>query len=176
MAFFKEELLNVKAFIFDVDGVLSLDTSPINEEGEPMRTTNLKDGFALRNAIINGYPIAIITGSRNQAVKKRYEKLGIEYIYLGIQNKEECFLGFIEETKLNPDQIMYMGDDLPDYQVMTKVGIPTCPSDAVSEIKAISKYISDRKGGCGCVRDVVEQVLRAQGKWINTEALKSSSY
>jgi 3-deoxy-D-manno-octulosonate 8-phosphate phosphatase (KDO 8-P phosphatase) len=176
MAFFKEELVNVKAFIFDVDGVLSSDISPLNEDGEPMRTANVKDGFAIRNAINNDYPIAIISGGRNENIRKRYNKLGVEHIYLGVKDKNDCFVDFIEKTGVLPESIMYMGDDLPDYKVMTLIGIPTCPSDAVTEIKSISKYISDRKGGEGCVRDVIEQVMRAQGKWINTEALNTSSF
>lgn len=176
MAFFKEELLNVKAFIFDVDGVLSKDVSPLNEEGEPTRTANLKDGFAIRNAILNGYPIAIISGGKNEAVHRRYSKLGLKFIYMNAQNKEEAFRDLLKKTNLNSAEIMYMGDDLPDYQVMNQVGIPTCPADAVTEIKSISKYISDRNGGEGCVRDVIEQVMRAQGKWINPEALKTASF
>lgn len=176
MAFFKEELLNVKAFVFDVDGVLSNDVSPVNEQGEPMRTTNVKDGFALRNAIINGYFVAIITGGKNDSIRKRYQKLGIQHIYLDAGNKENCFDEMVKEHGISPAEVMYMGDDLPDYNVMVKTGIPTCPADAVTEIKSISKYISDRKGGEGCVRDVIEQVMRAQGKWINPDALKNASF
>ena len=176
MAFFKEELLKVKAFIFDVDGVLSKDVSPLDAEGEPMRTANLKDGFAIRYAIQKGFPIAIISGGRNENIRKRYENLGVEFIYLSVKNKEECFNEMIRETGIEPGEILYMGDDLPDYQVMTKIGIPTCPSDAVTEIKSISLYISDRNGGEGCVRDVIEQVMRSQGKWINSEVLTSTSY
>lgn len=176
MAFFKEELLNVKAFIFDVDGVLSNDVSPLDENGEPMRTANVKDGFAIRNAILNGYFVALISGGRNENIRKRYTKLGIEHIYLSATSKEESFNELLKSTGLNPAEIMYMGDDLPDYQVMSRVGIPTCPCDAVTEIKSISKYISDRKGGEGCVRDVIEQVMRAQGKWINPSALKNTSF
>lgn len=176
MAFFKEELLKVKAFIFDVDGVLSKDVSPLDAAGEPMRTANLKDGFAIRYAIQKGFSIAIISGGRNENIRKRYENLGVEFIYLSVINKEECFIDLVNRTGIKPEEIMYMGDDLPDYQVMTKIGIPTCPSDAVTEIKSISLYISDRNGGEGCVRDVIEQVMRSQGKWINSEVLKSTSY
>ncbi len=176
MAFFKEELMNVKAFIFDVDGVLSQDISPLTAEGEPMRTTNVKDGYAIRNALLKGYPIAIITGAKNPAVKLRFEKLGVEHIYMGSTAKLDRFSEYLEITKFNPEEIMYMGDDLPDYEVMTKVGIPTCPADAVTEIKSISKYISDKKGGEGCVRDVIEQVMRAQGKWLDKESLRHSSF
>ncbi|MBN1768800.1 MAG: HAD hydrolase family protein [Prolixibacteraceae bacterium] len=176
MAFFKEELLNVKAFVFDVDGVLSSDTSPIDPNGEPMRTANVKDGFAIRNALLNGYPVAIISGGRNENIRSRYAKLGVEHIYLSVGSKSDCLADFMSKTRVNPEEILYMGDDLPDYDIMLKTGIPTCPSDAVTEIKSISKYISDRKGGEGCVRDVIEQVLRAQGNWLNTETITQSSF
>jgi 3-deoxy-D-manno-octulosonate 8-phosphate phosphatase (KDO 8-P phosphatase) len=165
MAFFKEELLNVKAFIFDVDGVLSSDISPLNDVGEPMRTASVKDGYAIKCALLAGYPVAIISGAKNENIRKRYQKLGIEYIYLGATLKEQNLEEYLQKTGLKPENILYMGDDLPDYQVMKIVGIPTCPADAVTEIKSISKYISDRKGGDSCVRDVIEQVLRAQGNW-----------
>jgi 3-deoxy-D-manno-octulosonate 8-phosphate phosphatase (KDO 8-P phosphatase) len=175
MAFFKEELLNVKAFVFDVDGVLSCDISPLDANGEPMRTSNIKDGFAIRNAITAGYPLAIISGATNENIRKRYTKLGVKNIYLGINNKEECFNELLEITGINPEEVLYMGDDIPDLDVMIRVGIPTCPADAVTEVKAASKYISDRKGGEGCVRDVIEQVMRAQGKWNNPVALKTAA-
>jgi 3-deoxy-D-manno-octulosonate 8-phosphate phosphatase (KDO 8-P phosphatase) len=176
MAFFKEELLKVKGFIFDVDGVLSRDVSPLDVNGEPMRTANLKDGFAIRYAIQKGYSIAIISGGRNENIRKRYEKLAVPYIYLSAIDKEESYNDLLEKTGLQPGEILYMGDDLPDFQIMSKIGIPTCPADAVTEIKSISMYISDRNGGEGCVRDVIEQVMRAQGKWINAEVLRTSSF
>ncbi|MCF8363295.1 MAG: 3-deoxy-D-manno-octulosonate 8-phosphate phosphatase [Prolixibacteraceae bacterium] len=176
MAFFKEELLNVKAFIFDVDGVLSSDTSPLDPNGEPMRTANVKDGFAIRNALLSGYPMAIISGGKNENIKKRYEKLGVEHIYIAARDKITCFEDILNKTKLAPEYFLYMGDDLPDYNIMTKIGIPTCPADAVTEIKSISKYISDRKGGEGCVRDVIEQVMRAQGKWLNPDVIRNPSF
>lgn len=175
MAFFKEELLNVKAFIFDVDGVLSSDMSPLDERGEPMRTANVKDGFAIRNALVAGYPMAIISGATNENIRKRHTKLGVPYIYLGIHNKMECLDELLKLMNVKPEEILYMGDDIPDLEVMLKVGIPTCPSDAVTEVKAASKYISDRAGGKGCVRDVIEQVMRAQGKWNNPVALNTPS-
>lgn len=176
MAFFKEELLNVKAFVFDVDGVLSSDTSPIDPNGEPMRTANVKDGFAIRNALLNGYPVAIISGGRNENIRSRYAKLGVEHIYLSVGSKSDCLADFMSKTRVNPEEILYMGDDLPDYDIMLKTGIPTCPSDAVTEIKSISKYISDRKGGEGCVRDVIEQALKAQHKWVTPEMLNSRAF
>ena len=176
MAFFKDELEKVKGFVFDVDGVLSKDISPLNEDGDPVRTTNVKDGFAMRSAIKMGYPVAIITGGYIERVKLRYTKLGVEYFYDKARNKVECLNDFLGKTGLTADQILFMGDDLVDYNVMQTVGIPTCPKDAVEEIKAISKYISDKFGGEGCVRDVIEQTLKAQGKWFTTEMLNSRAF
>ncbi|HNW50778.1 MAG TPA: HAD hydrolase family protein [Prolixibacteraceae bacterium] len=176
MAFFKEELLNVKAFVFDVDGVLSKDFSPLNEEGEPMRTANVKDGYAIRNAITEGYPIAIISGGKNENIRKRYQNLGVKFNYIGVKEKIDCFNDFLLKNNLSTDSILCMGDDLPDLELLELSGIPTCPADAVTEVKLVSKYISDRNGGEGCVRDVIEQVLRAQGKWNHSSQFKQSSY
>jgi len=176
MAFFKEELLNVKAFVFDVDGVLSRDVSTLNDDGEPMRTANVKDGYAIRVAIMLGYPIAVISGGKNENIRKRYKNLGVKFIYIGIKEKLPCFEDFITKNNLDGESILVMGDDLPDLEIMGISGIPTCPADAVTEIKLVAKYISDRNGGEGCVRDVIEQVLRAQGKWKNTYEFKQSSY
>jgi 3-deoxy-D-manno-octulosonate 8-phosphate phosphatase (KDO 8-P phosphatase) len=169
MTFFKDKLKNIKAFIFDVDGVLSMDVSPLDENGDPVRTANVKDGFALRYAIENGFQVAIITGANTQRVKLRYKKLGIEHIFLNSFNKTECLDEVLAKTGLQKDEILYMGDDLVDHSIMKEVGIATCPIDAVPEIKAISQYISDKKGGEGCVRDVIEQVMRSQGKWFGQE-------
>jgi 3-deoxy-D-manno-octulosonate 8-phosphate phosphatase (KDO 8-P phosphatase) len=169
MTFFKERLKNIKAFIFDVDGVLSMDVSPLDENGDPMRTSNVKDGFAIRYAMQNGFQVAIITGANTQSVKLRYKKLGVDHIYLNSFEKLESLNDFIEKTGLNKDEILYMGDDLVDHPIMLEIGIPTCPIDAVPEIKAISQYISDKRGGKGCVRDVIEQVMRSQGKWFGQE-------
>jgi len=169
MTFFKEKLKNIKALIFDVDGVLSIDTSPLDESGDPMRTANVKDGFAIRYAMQNGFQVAIITGANTNRVKLRHRKLGVEHIYLNAFNKTECLNDFILKTGTAKDEILYMGDDLVDYEIMKEVGIATCPLDAVPEIKAISQYISDKKGGEGCVRDVIEQVMRSQQKWFGQE-------
>ena len=176
MAFFKDELKKIKAFIFDVDGVLSMDTTPLNVEGDPMRTANVKDGFAIRSALRNGMEVAIITGGFISRVKMRYEKLGVKYYYENINDKTECLNDFTDKTKIDPAEILYMGDDLVDYLVMKKVGVPTCPADAAPDIKGISKYISDKKGGEGCVRDVIEQVLRAQDKWMDSEVFFNRSF
>lgn len=171
MAFFKEELTKVKAFVFDVDGVLSAATQVLNLDGETVRTSNLKDGFALIYAIKMGYLICVITGGKTIDVLKRCEKIGIKDVYAGSLKKLPCLYHFLEKNNLKADEVMYMGDDLPDYPVMKMVGVPVCPRDAAQEIKAISHYISDKNGGEGCVRDVLEQVMRAQGKWINCETM-----
>ncbi len=176
MKFFKEELLNVKAFVFDVDGVLSRDVSSLNEEGDPVRTANVKDGFAIRNAIGFGYQVAIITGGYIERVRLRYEKLGVKYFYDNARNKVECLTDFIDKTGIDAKNILFMGDDLVDYQAMITVGIPTCPKDAVHDIKEISKYISDKNGGEGCARDVIEQTLRAQNSWFTKDMLFKNAF
>jgi 3-deoxy-D-manno-octulosonate 8-phosphate phosphatase (KDO 8-P phosphatase) len=170
MTFFKEKLNQIKAIIFDIDGVLSLDTTSLNEEGDPVRTANVKDGYAIRNALNMGYHIGIITGGTIERVRLRYEKLGVPMIYMGVRDKVTCLHDFIQKTGVTSEEILYMGDDLVDYQIMSMVGIPVCPSDAVPEIKEISLYISDKKGGEGCARDVIEQVMRAQDTWINEKS------
>jgi 3-deoxy-D-manno-octulosonate 8-phosphate phosphatase (KDO 8-P phosphatase) len=167
MTFLKEEFKQVKAFVFDVDGVLSTDISHLNEDGDPIRTTNVKDGYAIRNALNNDYEVAIITGGAIERVKLRFGKIGVKYIYMGSFDKLKCLDDFLAKTKLQKEDILYMGDDMPDFPVMKEIGVPTCPKDAIPDIKEISKYISDKKGGEGCVRDVIEQVMRSQGNWIN---------
>ncbi|PVX52028.1 3-deoxy-D-manno-octulosonate 8-phosphate phosphatase (KDO 8-P phosphatase) [Balneicella halophila] len=165
MGFFKEDIAKIKAFVFDVDGVLSAGEILLNEQGELLRTTNTKDGFALQFAIRQGFPVGIITGGNSEGVATRYRNLGVEHIYLRSKDKKADLADFIEKTGVSRDEILYMGDDLPDYEVMQAVGMPTCPKDAVHQIKAVASYISDLKGGQGCVRDVIEQTLRAQKKW-----------
>ncbi len=167
---FKEELKNVKAFVFDVDGVFSSPSVLLHPSGEMLRTANIKDGYAIHHAIKMGYPIAIITGGDSELVRERYTKLGVKHIYLKSQDKMVDFRDFLEKEKLSASDVLYMGDDIPDYPVLKVVGVPTCPEDAAVEIKSVSKYISHRKGGEGCVRDVVEQVLRSKNQWMNAEA------
>lgn len=161
------DLKKIKALVFDVDGVLSRETIPVSPTGEPMRTVNIKDGYALQLAVKCGLNVAIITGARNEAVKVRYKGLGINDIYIGASVKKDCLDELILMYDLKPEEILYMGDDIPDYEVMQICGLPVCPADAAVEIKQLSKYISSIRGGEGCVRDVVEQVLRAQGKWMD---------
>ncbi|MCK9413853.1 MAG: HAD hydrolase family protein [Prolixibacteraceae bacterium] len=176
MVFFKEELSKIKGFVFDVDGVISHNVLSLSPDGDPVRTSNMKDGYAIMYAIRLGYPIGIITGGRTQDTRGRLERLGINYVYMGTLDKVPCLNDFLSKSGLTAEQVLYMGDDIPDYNVMTKVGLAVCPNDAASEIKEISAYISDKNGGEGCVRDVIEQVLRSQGKWSHPEEINWSSF
>ena len=165
MGTFKTKLKNIKAFVFDVDGVFSNSHVYLHPNGDLMRSMNIKDGFAIQYAVKLEFPIGIITGGFSESVKTRFNYLGITDVILKSVDKKDDFDSFIKKYNLSYDEVLYMGDDLPDYEVMSYVGVPTCPADAAEEIKSISAYISDKNGGDGCVRDVVEQVLRAQGKW-----------
>ena len=161
------DLKKIKALIFDVDGVLSCETISMYPSGEPMRTVNIKDGYSLQLAVKAGFHVAIITGARTEAVKVRYNGLGITDVYTGASIKKDCLEELMTMYELAPEEILYMGDDIPDYEVMQIVGLPVCPADAAVEIKQLSKYISPIRGGEGCGRDVIEQVMRAQGKWMD---------
>lgn len=169
MGFFKEDLEFVKGFVFDIDGVLSLPILEIGNDGICKRTANLKDGYALEYAIKKGYPVAIISCAKSEILKKRFQLLGINDVYLHVEDKFDVLNRWLEKTGLSLSQVMYMGDDIQDYEVMSKVGMPVCPRDAASEIKFISRYVSDVDGGKGCVRDVIEQVLKTQKKWFNQQ-------
>ncbi len=164
------DLQKIKAFIFDVDGVLSTDSIPLYPSGEPMRVINTKDGYALNLARKNGFILCIMTGGNTHAIQVRFETLGFQYIYQKSHVKINDYQDFIEKTGLKPEEIVYVGDDIPDYEIMSIVGLPACPADAVPEIKSIAKYISHREGGKGVARDIVEQVMKAQGKWMNGDA------
>jgi 3-deoxy-D-manno-octulosonate 8-phosphate phosphatase (KDO 8-P phosphatase) len=163
---FKETLSDIKAFVFDVDGVFTDGTLFLLPDGVQARQMNIKDGFAIKHAAEQNYPIALITGGEDESVRWRFANLGVKDIYLPSTNKVADFEDFISKRRIKKEEVLYMGDDLPDYNVMKLVGVPTCPANADSEIKKIAKYISDKKGGEGCVRDVIEQVLRAQGNWV----------
>lgn len=164
------DLKKIKALVFDVDGVLSADMIPLHPSGEPMRMVNIKDGYALQLAVKRGFEVAIITGGNTEAVRIRFAGLGIRHLYLGAKHKQEQLNHFLETTGLDASEVLYMGDDIPDYKVMKMVGLPVCPADAAAEIKAISTYISPVKGGRGCGRDVIEQVMKAHNKWMDDEA------
>ncbi|MDB2571821.1 MAG: HAD-IIIA family hydrolase [Polaribacter sp.] len=162
---FKQLLPKITTFIFDVDGVLTNGTLTIMPDGELVRHMNVKDGYAMKTALKNGYRVCIISGGTNEGVRNRLAALGIEDIYLGAHNKIEQYQELVKKYNLKAENILYMGDDVPDYPVMKIVGLPACPNDAVTEIKEVANYISNKKGGEGCVRDVIEQVMRVQGKW-----------
>lgn len=160
------DLNKIRAIIFDVDGVLSSETITMSSEGEPLRTVNIKDGYAIQLAMKLSLRIAILTGAKTRSVRVRYEGLGVEDIYVGCAVKIETYEAFLKKYGFSDEEVMYMGDDIPDLEIMRRVGCPVCPKDACTEIKNVSIYVSDRIGGHGCGRDVIEQTLRAQGKWI----------
>lgn len=162
------DLKKIRAIIFDVDGVLSAETIPLHLSGEPMRTVNIKDGYAIQLAVKQGLRIVILTGGTTQSVHIRYERLGVTDIFMGCSVKIKVYNEFLAKYGLKDEDILYMGDDIPDYEVMSRCGCPCCPADACHDIKSISKYISNYRGGYGCARDVIEQVLRAQGKWLDS--------
>ncbi len=169
MTNFKEDLVKVKAFIFDIDGVLSLQTINLNTFGVPNRTINLRDGYAIQLAVKKGYYIGVISGSNSKEYQRRLKLLGVNDVYLNSRSKSEQFSLFLEKHNLNSDHVLFMGDDIPDYKVMKRAGIAVCPADADNEIKQIASYISDKKGGEGCVRDIIEQVLRLHNNWMDSD-------
>ncbi len=162
---YKEYLEHITTFIFDVDGVLTDCTVTVTGTGELLRRMNMKDGYALKTAVDKNFNVCIISGGTNKGVRIRLEGLGIKDIYLGAHNKIEQLKDYLNKKGIKSENVLYMGDDIPDFPVMKQIGLPCCPQDAAPEIKNISKYISHKKGGKGAVRDVVEQVLKVQGKW-----------
>jgi 3-deoxy-D-manno-octulosonate 8-phosphate phosphatase (KDO 8-P phosphatase) len=163
------DLLKIRAFIFDVDGVLSPESIPLHPSGEPMRIVNTKDGYAMQLAAKKGFQLGIITGGDSEAVRIRFEKLGFQHIYLRAKDKIKQFCDFMEKTGLQPCEICYVGDDIPDYEIMKTAGLPACPADAAPEIKAIALYISPKEGGKGVGRDIIEQVLKVYGIWMQDD-------
>jgi 3-deoxy-D-manno-octulosonate 8-phosphate phosphatase (KDO 8-P phosphatase) len=170
MTNFKEELQNVKAFVFDIDGVLSTQTIALSVWGVPLRTVNLRDGYAIQLAVKKGYNVGVISGANSKEYIKRLKTLGVNDIYLKSRTKQESMKELLAKWGVEPSEVLYMGDDIPDYEVMKMVGLPVCPSDADSEIKQVALYISDKRGGEGCVRDVIEQTLRLHNNWMDHEA------
>lgn len=170
MANYKQHLKEITTFIFDVDGVLTNGIVILSPDGDLLRTMNVKDGYAIKKATEQGFRIAIITGGRSELVVKRFKDLGVEDVFIGVGNKLDVYNNYIKQHKLSAKEILYMGDDIPDWEVMSKVGVSTCPSDAAEEIKAKSQYISGFKGGEGCVRDIIEQVMKVQDKWFGKDA------
>lgn len=164
------DLKKIKAVFFDIDGVLSSTVIPLNPNGEPMRTVNIKDGYAIQLAVKKGIIIAIISGGKTDSLYQRFNGLGVKEVYLGASDKIVCYNELKDKYSLKDDEIVYMGDDIPDMPILKKCGLPCCPKDAVSEIKNISKYISNKDGGYGCGRDILEQILKVQDKWLDTDA------
>jgi len=159
------DLTKIRAIIFDVDGVLSAETITLPAEGVPLRTVNIKDGYAIQLAMKLGLRIVIMTGAKVDSLITRYSSLGMQDIYIGCSVKIRTYEEFLAKYGLKDEEVMYMGDDIPDLEIMKRVGCPVCPKDACPEVREASIYVSDRIGGHGCGRDVIEQTLRAQGLW-----------
>jgi 3-deoxy-D-manno-octulosonate 8-phosphate phosphatase (KDO 8-P phosphatase) len=164
---FFEKLSSITTFIFDVDGVLTDGIVHVTENGDQLRQFNIKDGYALKLAIKRGFLVAVISGATSKSTEFRLRALGVKDIFLGVDSKIHVYQDFVQANQLSAEQILYMGDDIPDFPVMKLAGLATCPADAVEEIKAISHYISPRNGGKACARDVIEKTLKAQNKWYN---------
>lgn len=161
------DLTKIRAVIFDVDGVLSTATVSMDAEGQPLRTLNVKDGYAMQLAVKMGLTVGIISGGKGEPVRQRYEYLHVPYIYLGSHVKTTDLQEILDKTGIQLDEVLYMGDDIPDYEVMQLVGLPCCPADACPEIREIARYVSPCTGGNGCARDVIEQVMMAKGLWMS---------
>lgn len=167
---FREKLKNITTFIFDFDGVLSDGKIWALPNGDQLRATGVKDGYALHYALNKGYRIAVISGGYSESMQLRYNNFpGMEF-YLKVGNKIKVFNEYLQKHNITADEVLMMGDDIPDYQILKLCGIKTCPADAAHEIKEIVDYISFRNGGDGAVRDVIEQVMRAQGTWMGEDA------
>jgi 3-deoxy-D-manno-octulosonate 8-phosphate phosphatase (KDO 8-P phosphatase) len=164
---FLQKLKTITTLVFDVDGVLTNGDIIASDSGEFLRTFNIKDGYALQLAVKRGYLICIISGGRGLAMQKRFEGLGITEVFLGVSDKVAIFNSLLTKYDISASEVLYMGDDIPDLKVMQLVGLPTCPSDAVPEIKAISEYVSPYSGGKTAVRDIIEKVLKVQQKWFD---------
>jgi 3-deoxy-D-manno-octulosonate 8-phosphate phosphatase (KDO 8-P phosphatase) len=163
---YKETMNGITTFILDVDGVLTDSSVHITSTGEMLRTMNIRDGYAMKAAVDSGYRVCVISGGSNEGVRIRLENLGITDVHLGAPDKVKLFRQYIGQYNIDASQVLYMGDDLPDFHVMKLVGLPACPVDAAPEIKEISAYVSHKPGGSGAVRDVIEQVMRVQGNWM----------
>ncbi|ASZ11573.1 3-deoxy-D-manno-octulosonate 8-phosphate phosphatase [Chitinophaga pendula] len=163
----------INTFVFDVDGVLTDGTVQLLPGGELSRRMNIKDGYALQLAVKRRYRVVVISGGKSESVVQRLQGLGITDIYMGITDKQEKLEEYVIAHDLRWDEILFMGDDIPDYRPMQLVGLAACPADAVPEIKSISQYISPVTGGRGCVRDVIEKVLKLNGDWVIDEGIAS---
>jgi 3-deoxy-D-manno-octulosonate 8-phosphate phosphatase (KDO 8-P phosphatase) len=170
MGNYKEQLRNIKALIFDYDGVLSDGTVLLLTNGDHVRTGYVKDGYAIQLAIKKGFKIAVISGGYSEAMATRCHILGVKDAFLGVKDKALVFVKYLSDNNLQASEVLFMGDDIPDYPVMKQAGMAVCPADAAEEIKSVSVYISQYGGGKGCVRDIIEQVLKVQGLWMDQDA------
>ena len=167
---YEEFLKNVTTFIFDYDGVMTDGTVYMDSNGDPLRTSNVKDGYALQLASKLGYHLAVISGAVVTNITKSLNMLGVHDVFTGIPDKVVKLEEYMEQYGLKPEEIVYVGDDIPDLRVMRRVGVAACPADAAPEIRDICRFVSERPGGQGCVRDIIEQTLKVQGKWMTAEA------
>ncbi|MBR1881810.1 MAG: HAD hydrolase family protein [Muribaculaceae bacterium] len=163
------DLTLIKGIVFDVDGVLSPSTIPLHPSGEPMRMVNIKDGYALQLAVKHGLRLAILTGAATHAIEVRFGGLGITDIYMGASMKLPVLEQWMAKHNLRPEQVAYVGDDIPDLQVMRHVGLPVAPADAAPECAAVARHITPCKGGYGVARHLIEAVLKAQGLWLDEQ-------
>lgn len=170
MSNYRALLPKVTTFIFDYDGVLTTGDILVTEKGEALRSGNVKDGYALQYASKMGYNVAIISGGFSESIRHRMQAVLVKDVFMSVPDKIVKLKEYMAEHDLTPEEIVYVGDDIPDYPVMKLVGVPVCPADAAEEIKQISVYISRFQGGRGCARDIIEQVLKVQGKWMTGEA------
>lgn len=170
MTNYKSKLHNIKAFVFDFDGVMTDGSIWMYADKEAVRAGNVKDGYAIQYAVKKGYTIALISGAISDSITNRMSSLGVTQIHTGSANKIETYQMFLKQNGLKPEDVVCMGDDIPDYEIMNHCGVSACPADAAVEIQEISDYISPFEGGKGCVRDIIEQVLRLQGKWFQPDA------
>jgi 3-deoxy-D-manno-octulosonate 8-phosphate phosphatase (KDO 8-P phosphatase) len=170
MSNYKEKLQPITTMIFDFDGVLTDGKVLVINENEQLRSANVKDGYALQYAVKSGYRVCVISGGKSVSMSQRLASLGIKDVFLGVDKKIDVFRKYVNDNNLDKSEILYMGDDIPDYEIMNNVGVACCPADAAIEIKSISDYISDMKGGEGCVRDIIEQVMRLHDKWFKDDA------
>ncbi|MFN2394844.1 MAG: KdsC family phosphatase [Bacteroidales bacterium] len=170
MSNYKTLLSGVNTIIFDVDGVMTDGIVLLTHDGQMLRSMNVKDGYAIQLAVKKGYRIIIITGGNSEVVRQRFEGLGVKEVYLSVGNKLKVFHEIVKNDKLKMENILYMGDDIIDYEIMKEVGVAACPADAAEEIKHISHYISPVSGGKGCARDILEQVMKVQQKWFDEDS------
>lgn len=167
-----QKFRNVEHFIFDIDGVMTNGQIMVHPNGLWLRSMNVRDGFAIRTATAKGYLVTVISGGTTPGTKERFADLGIRDVYLGVKDKIHAYEQFIEQYNLAEESLLYMGDDLPDYQVMKRVGLAACPSNSVDEIRDLSHYVSPYAGGDGCVRDVIEKVLKLRNDWPGYPSIK----